>query len=129
MSGIECKVILCICGAAQSIEKGNVLLAYRQAEGETINEHGAILTQIKNENIEIYNILFDATGLALLPTKVTRESLPVVMRQGYEAIIANDEKFTQKQLALVIEHGNTAETLGYQWNTALLKDANWPPSP
>lgn len=129
MSGIECKVIACICGAAQLIEKGNVLLAYRQAEGETINERGAILMQIKNENIEIYDILHQATGLALLPAKVTRESLPVVMRQGYEAIIANDEKFTQEQLVLVIEHGNTAEELGAQWNTALLKDAHWPPSP
>lgn len=129
MSGGGCKVILCICAAAQSVERGNVLLAYRQAEGETINEHGAILQQIKNENIEIYDILHQSTGLSLLPSKVTRESLPVVMRQGYEAILANDEKFTQEQLVLVIEHGNTAEGLGAQWNEKLLHDAGWPPSP
>lgn len=128
MSGISCKVIACVCGAAQLIEKGNTVLSYRQAEGETINEHGAILQQIKNENIEIYDILHQATGLSLLPAKVTRESLPVVMRQGYEAIIANDEKFTQEQLVLVIEHGNTAEELGGQWNTLLLRDVGYPPT-
>lgn len=127
MSGVKCKVIACVCGAAQEIEKGNTLLAYRQSEGEQIKEHPALIEQIKSENDCIYDILRQATELDLLPLKITRLSLPLVMRQGYQAIIENDDSFTDEQLEGVISHGTTAENLGKEWNTRLLKDADYPP--
>jgi len=106
MSGIECKVLICVCSAAQAIERGGALLFYRAMKGEPVNTHAAICSRSEMKTVEIYDILHQATGLAILPEKISLESLPVVMRHGYEAIIANDEKFTQEQLLEVIDHGN-----------------------
>jgi hypothetical protein len=129
MSGTKCKVIACVCGAAQMIEKGNTVLAYRQSEGEPVDFHQQLLNSIEAENVSIYRILYNATGLQLLPQTVTRESMPTIMRQGYQAIITNEDRFTEAQLEQVVTHGNTAESLGQQWNDALLKDAGYPPIP
>lgn len=128
MGGIGCKVVLCICSAAQSVERGNTLLAYRVSESESIEEHPSLIEAMRIETLAICSIIHDATRIAItIPTK-NRRALPVVMREAYETFLANDDKFTEQQIVGIIYHGNAIEKLGQGWNDKLLKDAGYLPS-
>lgn len=128
MGSAGCKVILCICSAAQVMERGNALLAYRQSEGETVDEHQHIIDLIKNQVTGMYEVINQRTSLGLIPDLSSRRSMPVAMREGYEAVIAQDQLFDQEHLVLIIEHGNEMELLGRRWEKKLLTDAGWPPT-
>lgn len=121
-----CKVILCICAAAQVLERTNEMMAYREAEGETVLDHGHVLDLIRDEVTGMYEIINTATSLSLVADLSTRRSMPVAMREGYKAVIANDEDFSDEKLQAVIDRGTKMERLGKQWEEKQLQDAGWP---